>query len=523
MKDIKDLSIEEKIGQLLIIGFNETKLTDEIKKMIRDYKFGNFILYSRNIKDIEQLNKLTRDIHNEVIKTIGIMPFITIDQEGGITCRIKEKSTFYPGSMTLSATDLSNSERIGHMMGKHLLSLGININFAPSLDVNNNPNNPIIGVRSYSDKPDIVSKYGNSLIKGMQEEGLIATAKHFPGHGDVEIDSHLGLPILPFNKERLDKIELKPFKLAIDNGIKNIMTAHIIFKEVDSQNPATLSKIILKNILRDELKYNGLITSDCMEMKAISDGITTPVGVVKGLKAGNDLVCVCHTKEKQIDSIKKIKQAIEDNSLTPEEIDEKIERILKYKNQIYSTLEKKFYKNNENLNIFKDNNQALFIQDIVDSSLTFVSGKKLELKGKILVYGCKPFVSNQAEEEMKDNNIIDLINKEIPSFHTIEYKKNEYSNELINLSKEYDTVIFLSFNAFSNPLQAKMINELNNICNNFFVISIRDPYDYLKINKDINYYTMYEYTPNSMRTIIKFLKGEIEANGKLPISFNKTI
>ena len=129
-----------------------------------DYKFGNFILFTRNIVDLSQLEKLTRDIHEEVMNSIGIMPFIAIDQEGGTVVRIMHKSTFYPGSMTLAATDLSNAEIVGHMMGKHLISLGINMNFAPVLDINNNPKNPIIGIRSYSDKPEIVSKYGIELI-----------------------------------------------------------------------------------------------------------------------------------------------------------------------------------------------------------------------------------------------------------------------------------------------------------------------------------------------------------------------
>ena len=262
MKDIKDLTLEEKLGQLLVIGFHETLLTDELKVLIRKYKFGNFVLFARNVENRAQLEKLTRDIHEEVMNSIGIMPFIAIDQEGGNTVRIMDKSTFYPGSMTLAATDISNAETVGHLMGKHLISLGINMNYAPVLDINNNPKNPIIGIRSFSDTPEVVSKYGIEVIKGMQSEGVIATGKHFPGHGDVEIDSHKGLPILPFDKERLYNMELKPFIGAIDNGLKNIMTAHIIFQEVDKENPATISEDILKGILRDELNFKGLITSD---------------------------------------------------------------------------------------------------------------------------------------------------------------------------------------------------------------------------------------------------------------------
>jgi beta-N-acetylhexosaminidase len=522
MKDFEDLTLEEKLGQLLVIGFHEPILTDEVRALIRQYKFGNFILFARNVVDLPQLEKLTRDIYEEVMDSIGIMPFIAIDQEGGNTIRIMDKLTFYPGSMTLAATDLSNAEIIGHMMGKHLISLGINMNFAPVLDINNNPKNPIIGIRSYSDKPEIVSKYGIEVMKGMKSEGVIATVKHFPGHGDVEIDSHLGLPKLPFDKERLYNMELKPFIDAINNDVQNIMAAHIVFQKVDKENPATVSKDILKGILRDELKYTGLITSDCMEMKAISKTITTPGGVLKGIQAGDDLVLVSHTKQLQIDSANLLKLSIGDKSLSIEEIDEKVKRILKYKNEVYSIMNKKFFNNPDNLEIFNDESQGEILQNIVDSSLTFVNGKKLELKGKTLIYWSQQFASTIAEDILNGDNMGDLLNKEIPSADTLEYIANQYSKKLVKEAKIYDTVVFISFNAFSYKNQTKMINEINDICSNFYVISIRNPYDYLYLNQSINYYTLYESTPNSMRTVVKFLKGKIDATGKLPVtlSFN---
>jgi len=445
-KSISELSLEEKLGQLLIIGFDGPILTDEIRTMIKDYKFGNFILFSRNIVDLKQLVTLTRDIHNEVIKSVGIMPFIAIDQEGGMVTRIKDKNTIYPGSMTLAATNLENGNKVGHQMGKHLMTLGINMNMAPSMDINNNPKNPIIGIRSFSDNPDTVSKFGVSIIDGMQKEGIIATAKHFPGHGDVEIDSHLGLPVMPFDKQRLYNMELKPFKEAIRHGVKNIMCAHIEFKAIDPDNPATLSKPIIQDILRNELHYQGLVTSDCMEMKAISEGITTPVGVMRGISAGIDLACVCHTKERQISSIKKLKQAIDDHLIPIEEIDKKIERILQRKNEVFSVMNKVFFNNDHTLDVFKNSSSSIINQKIVDASLTYVRGKKLELKGKIVLYSCKANASHMAEEMIDDTNMIDLVKKEIPSIHTLEYQIKNYSTTLIMESQKYDTVIFTSYN-----------------------------------------------------------------------------
>ena len=520
MKKLEEMTLQEKLGQFLIIGFEEPYLTDDLKAMIKEYKFGNFILFKRNIVDLKQLEALCREIHEVVMEATGIMPFISIDQEGGTVVRIMHKAAFYPGSMTLAATNSANAYEIGKMMGNHLLSLGINMNLAPSLDVNNNPKNPVIGIRSYSDDPDRVSEFGTKIIDGMQSSGLIATAKHFPGHGDVDVDSHLGLPVLPYDLKRLEEIELKPFKEAINAGVKNIMSAHIVFKAIDEENPATLSKAILQGLLRDKLKYKGLITSDCMEMNAIADTMTTPVGVAAGIVAGIDLACVCHTKERQIDSLKMIKQAIDDNLITNEEIDEKIERILKYKNQVYKVMNKAFFKNKAPLDVFKDNKQVRFIQNVVDSSVTHVSGKKLELKGKTILLGCKPSAFNCAEDVIDEGSILDLA-KGIENLDTFEYVDNEYSKELIDKALTYDTILFASFNAFSNPEQAKMINELNRYHNNVYVLSTRNPYDYLVLEGNVNYYTVYECTPNSNRSLVKLIKGEIEAKGKLPVKLER--
>ena len=272
--------------------------------------------------------------------------------------------------MTLSATNnYSNVQKIGDMMGKHLMALGINMNLAPILDVNNNPKNPVIGIRSFSDNVDVVIKYGIELIKDMQKEGIIATAKHFPGHGDTETDSHLGLSILPFDKNRLYNIELKPFKEAIKNGVNNIMTGHIIIKEIDKDNPATTSETIIKNIIRKEFKYEGLITADCMEMKGISNGITTPIGVVEAIKAGNDLVLVCNIKKNQLDSLDKLKQFVNNNSTNINEKGDRVKRILKYKKNFYLKIKEKYFKNKNNLKIFHNNQEKIFIRNIVKSSL----------------------------------------------------------------------------------------------------------------------------------------------------------
>ena len=255
-----------------------------------------------------------------------------------------------------------------------------------------------------------------------------------------------------------------------------------------------------------------------MEMEAISKGITSPVGAIRAIKVGNDLILVGHTEEKQIETLEKIKKSIEDNIISIKEIDDKVKRILKYKNELYPIMKEKYFNNKNNIDRIINSNQYKIIQEIVDSSLTLVNGKKLELKGKALLYWCEIFDLYVSINGMKGEKINDILIREIPSINLLEYKPGEYSKDLVDKSKNYDTIIFLSFNAFYRYYQVKMINELNKINPNFNVISMRNPYDYLVIDQNINFYTLYESTPNALRTLIKFLKGEIDAKGKLPIN-----
>ena len=368
MKKVNEMTLKEKLGQLIIAGFDGYEYDEHLRTLIEDYKVGNIILFTRNIKDIHQLSALNRKIYNEILKNTGNSPLISIDQEGGMVTRIMDGATFCPGNMTLTATNNSdNAYIIGKIMGDELTHLGINMNLAPSLDVNNNPDNPVIGVRSYSDNPKVVSEYGNKFIKGLQEKGVIATAKHFPGHGDTNVDSHLGLPMINHTLEELEKVELVPFRSAIENGVDAIMSAHIVFSEIDKSGlPGTLSKTILTDLLRNKLNFKGLIVSDCMQMKAIDDQYTTERGTVMGSKAGLDIACISHSLDKQVGALRALEEAVETGEIDISIIDEKVKRILHYKELTRKKLESDFlsFSDDEIVNYFKNlNNQAeLFIK-----------------------------------------------------------------------------------------------------------------------------------------------------------------
>ena len=330
LKTVKEMTLKEKLGQLILPGFHSTYYDDQIKTLIEDYHVGNVILFTRNFENASQIRELTSKIHEEVIKHTGHIPFIAIDQEGGLVTRMMKDVTFAPGPMTASASIPDATYYTGKMLAEDMIRLGMNFNLAPSLDVNNNPNNPVINVRSYSDDPSVVAKLGKRFIEGSGEFGVLACAKHFPGHGDCEVDSHLGLPTINYDLDRIHKIEMHPF---IENiNVPAIMSAHIMFPAYDTV-PATLSKKILTNVLRDELGFKGLILTDCLEMKAIADMYGTPNGALMAVLAGADICDISHTLEYQIKALELLEEAVLDGRLPLEVLDEKVERILYFKNQ----------------------------------------------------------------------------------------------------------------------------------------------------------------------------------------------
>lgn len=529
MKSVKEMTLKEKIGQVVICGFQGTKFSDELQQLIKEYKLGNVILFTRNIENVKQMHDLNMQIHKSIIDEVGIMPFISIDQEGGMVTRIMKEATFFPGNMTLGATgNYEYAYNVGKIMGEELRSIGVNMNLAPSLDVNNNPLNPVIGVRSYSDDPEVVAKFGRNYILGLQSTGVIATAKHFPGHGDTNVDSHRGLPVILHDKERLENLELVPFKRCL-NDCNAIMSAHILFKAYeDSDLPGTLSKKVITDLLRKKFEYKGLIISDCMEMKAIDEKYGAPRGALMGLKAGLDQVMISATFSKQVEAFKIIEEAVLSNELPIEELDEKVERILKAKENNYKTIEENFFNKTwkEKKEILLKKESKDFVSKIVDLSLTKVRGKDLYLNKKTLIIATEPFAMTIAEDELSDRSIVSAIKESGLDVDTIKINMDLSEEEIENIllkAKYYEQVLVCTYNATLYKKQALLINKLNNVCEELFVLSTRSPYDIYQFRACKNYLCLYEYTPNSVMTLVRYLKKEIKCCGKLPISLNEKI
>lgn len=329
-EQINQMTIEEKIGQLIFTGIRDTVMTEETETLITQYQVGGIILFAHNLEAIDQsvqlLNQLKRE--NEENK---LPLFLGVDQEGG---RV-ERLPGIIGLPTNGAIGIRNSGsfsfEIGETLGKQLNAFGFNLNFAPVLDVNSNPDNPVIGDRSFGDSPELVSKLGIQTIEGMKAEQIIPVVKHFPGHGDTDVDSHFELPSVDKSLEELQKLEFIPFKEAIDAGIEMVMVAHMLLPQIDNEFPASLSEKVITGILRKQLNFDGVVITDDLTMQAISDHYDLGQAAVESVKAGTDIILMAHDYDGVISVYEKLRAAVENGEISEERIDESVERIIQLK------------------------------------------------------------------------------------------------------------------------------------------------------------------------------------------------
>lgn len=326
------------VGQLFVFGFDEPHITPEVSDLLQKHLAGGVILFGRNITSLQQVVEL----NTHVIEHSKIPPIISVDQEGGRVARLRDICTKVPTMRVIS--DLANQHpdlpyKLSAMMAREMVSMGFNLDFAPVLDVDTNPDSPVIGDRSFSREAQRVADLGSTFIRGMQDAGMAACGKHFPGHGDTNIDSHLDLPVVHHTMSRLDNVELLPFQSAIAANVATMMTAHVLMPSIDPNYPATLSPIILQNLLRKKLGYQGLIISDDLEMKAVEDRYEIKEMVRLGLLAGIDLFLICKTISKVHEAIGAVHELLAAGEVPLERVNEALSRIATMKKRYLGKIE----------------------------------------------------------------------------------------------------------------------------------------------------------------------------------------
>ena len=526
---ISKMTLDEKIGQMMMLEFRHwedengelqevTELNEDIKNAIVKYKVGGVILFAENVRDTEQTTKLTHNIQKAAVEN-GLDPLlISIDQEGGIVVRLGT-CTSLPGNMALGATrDKELAYQYGKIIADEIKALGINVNLAPVMDTNNNPNNPVIGLRSISSDPKLVGELGSEVLKGLQDQGVSAAIKHFPGHGDTATDSHLGLPVVDKSFEEVEKLELVPFKKAANEGVDMIMTAHISYPQLEKDTaiskkdgstvgiPATLSDDILTGIIREKMHYDGIVITDAMKMQAIADHFGEEDAVVMAIKAGVDIPLMPALLQKNEDLLKldniigRIKNEIDLGNISENEIDNSVYRILELKqkrgildlNQYKVPLEEKI----ENALKVVGNKEHFDKQrEITQKAITVTKNNDLlplypKANEKVLIY--TPYENEipgfkYGFEKLQSEGVIDKdATVDVLTFESFKDNPSDAEQTLRDYAKNYDYIIAVSEIGRAGQLsKGDWLAEIPDMLTTFAkennkkstIISIGKPYD----------------------------------------------
>ncbi len=530
------MTLEEQIGQLLMVGFWGSTPSQEIIDLIQRHHVGNILLFSRNIRDARQVFELTQSLQAIAQEAGQRYPLlIAIDQENGLVQRLGEAVTLFPGNMALGAI---GSEKVAYEValatGRELKALGINMNLAPVVDVNNNPANPVIGVRSFGEDARQVARLAASMVKGYHAAGIIDCLKHFPGHGDTAVDSHLALPTIPYALERLEALELVPFRSGIEAGAESVMIAHVSFPALTRQDmlPATLSSAIVQGLLREELGFNGVILSDCLEMKAISETFGTERAAVMALQAGIDLVLVSHHYTQQRGSIEAIQAAVQAQELSPQAVQLAAERVLRLKASYLSWND---ISPSTTLPASIGCEAHIQLQDKAYAlSTTLVRNEDallpLHLRSgeRIVVLSPQRNSMSMVEDRYYSDEVLaDIIEQYHSPVRMLSIApgpvEDAYS-KLLQTTSESDIFIVATVNAHlderdeQDGRQAEVVRYLVASGRRIIGIAVRNPYDLLAFPQLRTYLVTYEYTRPALAAAVRVIFGESQAQGHLPVS-----
>ncbi|MCL2216244.1 MAG: glycoside hydrolase family 3 protein [Defluviitaleaceae bacterium] len=514
--DIEKLSLAQKIGQMFLVSFDGTSILPETKAHFLKNSLGNYIFFAKNLTDFRSIRELSDSLQATAFEICGVPAFVSADQEGGMVARVHSGSAHFPASMAVAASGvpMSDIERVGQLVGEGLKRVGINLNHAPVVDVNNNPQNPVIGTRSFSDDPAVVSAMAVAYIRGLQNSGVLANVKHFPGHGDTDTDSHLALPAVAHDISRLNAVELVPFRGAISGGVDSVMTAHILFKAIDDL-PATLSHKIITGLLRVEMGFRGLVITDCMSMEAIKTHFTTEKGCVMAINAGADLLCLNADIPTQERCVRAVREAVERGEISMEKIDDALRRILKYKRK-YA-----YDKASPPLAVYPAHEELA--DEISEKSITLVhSGDDLlPLKGRrVFAISTIPHRANIADDILAKAEIFAEYAAAALDGEFAAIGADPDTGEIaatIQKAADYNVILYATCNAAQNPGQVRLFDALKSAGKRIVLVSLRAPYDITLMPSADAYIAAYEYTNRSVTSATKALLGEIPFAGKLPV------
>jgi beta-N-acetylhexosaminidase len=518
---ITDRSLADQIGQLFMVGFHATTPTPEILALIREEHVGGIVYFTRNLRDGAQARALAAALQTAAREAGQTMPLlISVDQENGLVRRLGPDATILPGNMALGATDdPALVEAVAAASGRELLAAGVTMNLAPDADVNNNPLNPVIGVRSFGADPARVAKLTAAAVRGYQGAGVVATIKHFPGHGDTATDSHLALPVVPYDRARLDAVELPPFRAGIAAGAECVMLAHVALPQIEPNPtlPASLSPAVVR-LLRDDLSYDGVIMTDCLEMQAVAGTVGIPAGAVLALQAGVDLVLISHTYPAQRAAIQAARDALARGDLDPASLRRSLERLARIRSRLPWDAAPLLPEELAAHAALRDAAYARAVTLVRDAA--GILPLHLAPEQRLLVVAQHSAALSQAVDLPYDHaGVVAAIQARHPATHALALPASASPTaqaDALVAAQEADIIIAILMNAHRDPAQATLVRGLLAIGRPVIAIAAGDPYDATFPDLAATLAT-YEYSAPALLAAVRVLFGEILAQGTLPV------
>lgn len=489
MNDWQGMSLEEKVGQLLVVGFFGHEPDAHIRHLLQDRHVGGVILFARNIRDAAHVAELTRQLQALARRPL----LVAADQEGGSVLRVRHGASLLPSAMGMGRLDEAAVADLGRICGEEMRAMGLNWNLAPVLDVNR-PENPGIGIRSFGEDPAKVARYGAAYIRALQGAGVLACAKHFPGKGAAKLDAHLDLPRIDRDLAQLEESELVPFRAAIAADVASMLTSHCLYPRLDDQ-PATLSHRMLTGLLRNELGFGGLLVTDDMEMGAIARYSPWPAAAVAAFAAGADQILICHDPAKQASALDALVAAIQRGDVPEARLDQSLARIARAKARIAPRPATSVTELTER--------HAPAVRQYCERIVEVLRDPagQLPLGGETVdVYWPEMGVLTMVEEGTLGEELVrEAFRRRFADVRLVPFNPKEPDADAVSGGRP---VVFFSANAHLYPGQARLIQSVREQARGFVLAPLRNPYDQALVPDSDTVVLGYGFLPNALAATV---------------------
>jgi beta-N-acetylhexosaminidase len=506
---IAAMSIDERVGQLMTVAFHGKRITGHLEAMIRAKRVGGVIVFAENAGDAAELRALTSDLQRIAREAGAQRLFIAIDHEGGSVIRVARGLTVLPGAMALAATPdpVASVERASRIAALELRAAGVTWDLAPVCDVNDEPRNAILLNRSFGSDPRRVGELASAWIRGHAAQGVLSCAKHFPGHGSTSVDPHTGLPDLAHDRARLERIELVPFKAAIAAGAPTVMTAHIVMKAIDPQQPATLSASVLDGILRRELRFEGLVVTDDLEMDALKTFGSVADVAVRSIAAGADHALFRFDEEAQKAGHQKLVEALASGRIPIGRLEASVRRVLAAKTWQAAHAEP----------APPSTANAAAATELAQQAITVLRNRGvLPLRGRILAVT----VDGPDITLIPDTTTIaDALRERGASVTASPAPKQPSASQIaaaVAAARAADVVVVTTADLQRYPPQAELVKALAAV-RPTVMVSLRSPYDALAVPTIPAYVCAYYGRASAVNAAADVLLGKVAPRGRLPV------